>query len=59
MINIKILYKQELQEYLQLPYLQEKDPFAATENLINLATNEVEDESVDMHQTFEIREKLI
>ena len=42
-----------------LQYLQERDPFTAEENLINLATGEVADESVNMHQAFEIREKLI
>ena len=42
-----------------LQYLQERDPFTAEENLINLATGEVADESVNVHQAFEIGEKLI
>ena len=42
-----------------LQYLQERHPFTAEENLINLATGEVADESVNVHQAFEIREKLI
>ena len=42
-----------------LQYLQEKDPFTAEENLINLATSEVADESVNVHQAFETGEKLI
>ena len=42
-----------------LQYLQERDPFTAKENIINLATCEVADESVNVHQAFEIGEKLI
>ena len=42
-----------------LQYLQERDPFTAKENLINLATSEVADESVNLDQAFEIGEKLI
>ena len=42
-----------------LQYLQERDPFTAEENLINLSTGEVADESVNVHQAFEIGEKLI
>ena len=42
-----------------LQYLQERDPFTDKENLINLATCEVADESVNVHQASEIGEKLI
>ena len=42
-----------------LEYLQKRDLFAAEENLINLATSEAGVESVNMHQAFEIGEKLI
>ena len=42
-----------------LQYLQERDPFTAEENLINLVTGEVADESANVHQAFEIGEKLI
>ena len=42
-----------------LQYLQEIDPFTAEENPINLATSEVVDESVNVHQAFKIGEKLI
>ena len=37
-----------------LQYLQERDLFTGEENLINLATSEVADESVNVHQAFEI-----
>ena len=37
-----------------LQYLQERDPFTAEENLINLVTGEVADESANVHQAFEI-----
>ena len=40
-------------------YLQESDPFTTEENLINLATGEVADESANVHQTFEIGEKTL
>ena len=36
-----------------------KDPFTAEENLINLGTGEDADESVNVHQAFEIGGKLI
>ena len=42
-----------------LQYLQKRDLFTAEENLINLATSKVGDESVNMHQAFEIGEKLV
>ena len=42
-----------------LQYLQKRNPFTVEENLINLATSEVVDEFVDVHQTFEIGEKFI
>ena len=42
-----------------LQYSRERDPFTAQENLINFSTSEVADESVNVHQAFEIGEKLI
>ena len=42
-----------------LQYLQKRYSFTAKGNLINLATGEVADESVNVHQAFEIGEKLI
>ena len=39
-------------------YLQERDPFTAEKNLINLAVGEVADESVNVHRAFEIRKSL-
>ena len=42
-----------------LQYSRERDPFTAEENLINFSTGEVADESVNVHQAFEIGEKLI
>ena len=42
-----------------LQYLQKRDLFTAEGNLINLAAGEVGDESVIVHQAFEIGEKLI
>ena len=42
-----------------LQYLQKRDLFTAEENLINLATSKVGDESVNMHQAVEIGEKLV
>ena len=36
-----------------LQYLEETDPFTAKKNHINLATGEVADESVNVHQAFE------
>ena len=42
-----------------LQYSRERDPFTAEENLINFSTSEVADESVNVHQAFEIGEKLI
>ena len=42
-----------------LQYLQKRYTFTAKGNLINLATGEVADESVNVHQAFEIGEKLI
>ena len=41
-----------------LQYLQEKIPFRDEENLINLASGEVADESVNMQQDFQIRDQL-
>ena len=42
-----------------LQYIQERDPFTADENLINLSTKEDADKFVNVHQAFEIGEKLI
>ena len=42
-----------------LQYLQEIDPFTTKQNLINLATSKVADESVSVDQALEVREKLI
>ena len=42
-----------------LQYLLERDPFTSEENLINPATVEVADESINVHQAFEIGEMLI
>ena len=42
-----------------LQYLQERDPYTVEENLINLPRGEVADESFNVHQVFEIGEKLI
>ena len=42
-----------------LQYLQEIGPFTTEENLINLATGEVADESVNVRQAFEIGEKFV
>ena len=39
--------------------LQEIDPFTTKQNLINLATSKVVDESVNVDQALEVREKLI
>ena len=42
-----------------LQYLLERDPFTSEENLINPATVEIADESINVHQAFEIGEMLI
>ena len=42
-----------------LHYLHEREPFAVEESLVNLATGEIADDSVNAHQAFEIGEKLI
>ena len=60
---MKILHKHGLQKITQmvfkiLQYLQEKIPFRDEENLINLASGEVADESVNMQQDFQIRDQL-
>ena len=36
-----------------------RDPFVVEESLVNLATGEIADDSVNAHQAFEIGEKLI
>ena len=41
-----------------LQYLQKRDPFTAVENLINLATSQVEDESINMHQALKSKKGL-
>jgi hypothetical protein len=42
-----------------LSFLQERDPFAAEKDLVSLATGEVADEKVNVHQAYAIGEKQI
>ena len=52
-------YKRSFRWLEDSAILTERYPFTVVENLINLATGEVADESVNVHHAFKIGEKLV